>query len=419
MAAKPLTDEAIALTEKKMDMALDDIIKMSKTNSVKPKKQRVSNRGQKLVSNAGQDRFVKGRNFLDTRSSLRQGALARRRSNFQGNQFLASSEAARKAAVAPIRNRDFNQRRTFNGSDIIKMLNDFQSGAGEPRPGKLFPQKPAKPFGVSGGGSVYLSDYSSFSVDQNAFIYICLALLVLNCGYPCLFRWLSLIICVPPWIGCLYWAVATTVQKVAANGGGFTVKRLFQQANIAPKQKPQTLDSLFANMKEQRMRNLSQQSNGEFRLTLPGVSQDGRLPRHYQADGQGAKKNISPPVEWYNVPEGAKSLALVARDIDAPEPEAPIVPFNIWVVVDIPPTMKGLPEGFSGKEAEAGIKEGTNDLKKHGWEMPKMPNPGHRIEFKLLALDLELNLGNKVTVDKLLEASEGHVVGEAVFIVTT
>ncbi|KAG6387778.1 hypothetical protein SASPL_152971 [Salvia splendens] len=102
-------------------------------------------------------------------------------------------------------------------------------------------------------------------------------------------------------------------------------------------------------------------SSEEFRLTLPGASQDGRLPRHYLADGQGAKKNISPPVEWYNVPEGTKSLAL------------------------------GLPEGFSGKEVEAGVKEGTNDLKKHGWEMPKMPNPGHRIEFKLLALDQELN----------------------------
>ncbi|KAL1552742.1 hypothetical protein AAHA92_13506 [Salvia divinorum] len=162
-----------------MDMALDDIIKMSKTNSMKPKKQRVSNRGQKFVSNAGQDRFVKGRNFMDTRSSLRQGALAQRRSNFQGNQFPASSEAARKAAVAPIRHKDFNQRRALNVT--------------KPR------------------------------------------------------------------------AVATTVQKVAANGGGFTVKRPFQQANIAPKQKPQTLDSLFANMKEQRMRVLSQQSNGARR----------------------------------------------------------------------------------------------------------------------------------------------------------
>lgn len=34
------------------------------------------------------------------------------------------------------------------------------------------------------------------------------------------------------------------------------------QANTVPKQRPQTLDSRFANMKEQRMRALSQQNNG-------------------------------------------------------------------------------------------------------------------------------------------------------------
>ncbi|KAI3468603.1 hypothetical protein Pfo_025266 [Paulownia fortunei] len=179
MAAKPLTNEAIALTEKKMDMTLDDIIKMSKTNAVKPKKQRVSNLGQKFVDNAALDKSLKARRFMDTRSSIRQGALARRRSNFQGNQFPLATEAARKAAVVPSRNRAFNRSRPFN--------------VNKPRVG------------------------------------------------------------------------APTVQKVAANGGGFTVKKPLQQANVVPKQKPQTLDSLFANMKEQRMRVLSQQNNGSRR----------------------------------------------------------------------------------------------------------------------------------------------------------
>lgn len=71
----------------------------------------------------------------------------------------------------------------------------------------------------------------------------------------------------PPIFVC-YWcrAGSSTVQKVAANGGGFAVKKQPQQANAAaPKQKPQTLDSLFANMKEQRMRVLSQQTNGTRR----------------------------------------------------------------------------------------------------------------------------------------------------------
>ncbi|KAK7366683.1 hypothetical protein VNO80_08679 [Phaseolus coccineus] len=57
-------------------------------------------------------------------------------------------------------------------------------------------------------------------------------------------------------------------QRRAVNGG-FAAKHQpipspqKQRANvdIMPKQKPQTLDSLFANMKEQRMRVLSMQNN--------------------------------------------------------------------------------------------------------------------------------------------------------------
>ncbi|KAL8469080.1 hypothetical protein ACS0TY_032064 [Phlomoides rotata] len=50
-------------------------------------------------------------------------------------------------------------------------------------------------------------------------------------------------------------------QKVATNIGGFIVKKPFQQTNAVSKQKSQTLDSIFANMKEQRMRVFSQQHN--------------------------------------------------------------------------------------------------------------------------------------------------------------
>ncbi|GMP96676.1 hypothetical protein CsSME_00045211 [Camellia sinensis var. sinensis] len=114
MAAKPLTSETIALTEKKMDMTLDDIIKMSKSNTTKANKPRVSNRNQKFVNSAAQEKSTKVRRFMDSRSSLRQGVLAQRRSNFQGNQFPLATEAARKAAVAPFRNRAFNRSRGFN-----------------------------------------------------------------------------------------------------------------------------------------------------------------------------------------------------------------------------------------------------------------------------------------------------------------
>ncbi|KAI4353404.1 hypothetical protein L6164_002357 [Bauhinia variegata] len=155
-----------------------------------------------------------------------------------------------------------------------------------------------------------------------------------------------------------------------------------------------------------------------LRLASSTLHNNERMPRHHTDEGQGTKKNISPPLEWYDVPEGTKSFALVVEDIDAPEPDGPIVPWTHWVVVNIPPSVNKLPEGFSGKGEEmggdyAGIKEGHNDLKVPGWRGPRLPNHGHRIEFRLYALDDELHLGNKVTKEKVLDAIEGHVLGEA------
>lgn len=100
----------------------------------------------------------------------------------------------------------------------------------------------------------------------------------------------------------------------------------------------------------------------------------------------------------YNVPQGTKSLALVVEDIDAPDPSGPLVPWTIWVVVDIPPDMKGLPEGFSGNDEQdvAGIREGNNDHKIPGWRGPLMPSHDHRFQFKLFALSDKPNLGHTV-----------------------
>ncbi|KAI3842752.1 hypothetical protein MKW98_015419 [Papaver atlanticum] len=53
---------------------------------------------------------------MDSRSSLRQGALAQRRSSFQGNShFPLANEVANKAGTASARNnRPFNRSRQGN-----------------------------------------------------------------------------------------------------------------------------------------------------------------------------------------------------------------------------------------------------------------------------------------------------------------
>ncbi|KAL5715128.1 hypothetical protein ACHQM5_016997 [Ranunculus cassubicifolius] len=77
MAAKPLTSEAIALTEKKMDMTLEEIIKMNKKPAAKAAKvtkatnHRTSNKSQKpLNTSAAQGNSSKLRRYMDSRSSM-------------------------------------------------------------------------------------------------------------------------------------------------------------------------------------------------------------------------------------------------------------------------------------------------------------------------------------------------------------
>ncbi|KAL6547754.1 hypothetical protein OROHE_009459 [Orobanche hederae] len=231
MAMKPLTSEAIALTEKKMDMTLDDIIKMSQTHCMKPKKQRVSNKGQKFVNKVSQDDSLKVRRFMDTRSSIRQGALAQRRSNFQANQFPLATEAAKKAAVAPIRSRAFNQTRRFNVNKRIYFIL------------------------IKAYASMRLEAYASSRPTETP--QTCLTPLKHCSGWKVV-DLMDFYFCVE--VG------ASTVRKNVVNEGRFTVKKPAQVANGGPKQKPQTLDSLFATMKEERMRAISLQNNNGSRI---------------------------------------------------------------------------------------------------------------------------------------------------------
>jgi hypothetical protein len=159
---------------------------------------------------------------------------------------------------------------------------------------------------------------------------------------------------------------------------------------------------------------------GGMILSSKGISNGGRIPRKYTQVGQGAVKDVSPPLEWYNVPEETVSLAIIMEDPDSPDPADPSPnPFVHWVVVNIPPTMKGLPEGFAAKDVddeddEAGqIQEGGNDFKATGYRGPIPSASEHRYELHLYALDTKLKVPKKPSRDRVLEAMDGHILAEA------
>jgi Raf kinase inhibitor-like YbhB/YbcL family protein len=131
---------------------------------------------------------------------------------------------------------------------------------------------------------------------------------------------------------------------------------------------------------------------------------DGEIPSKYTCEGT----NVAPALAWSGVPDGAKTLALIVDDPDAPDPAAPKMTWVHWVVYALPPTVQGLPEG--GKLPES-AQEGLNDWKKRGYGGPCPPIGRHRYFFKLYALDFVPELTDATKAD-LERAMQGHVLAE-------
>ncbi|RMG08830.1 MAG: YbhB/YbcL family Raf kinase inhibitor-like protein [Cyanobacteria bacterium J055] len=129
------------------------------------------------------------------------------------------------------------------------------------------------------------------------------------------------------------------------------------------------------------------------------------IPSTYTCEG----KDISPPLSWSEPPEGTKSFALIVDD-----PDAPGRTFVHWVLYNLPPTTRQLPEGLSHQpELSLGGIQGKNDFDRYGYGGPCPPSGTHRYYFKLYALDTELDLALGVTKPQLLKEIEGHVLAEA------
>ena len=85
-------------------------------------------------------------------------------------------------------------------------------------------------------------------------------------------------------------------------------------------------------------------------ITSPAFSHDGSIPAVYTCDGE----DISPELNWSDIPGNAKSLVLILDDPDAPDPDAPKMVWVHWVLYNLPPDCQGLPEGVSA-EAPPGL----------------------------------------------------------------
>ena len=143
-------------------------------------------------------------------------------------------------------------------------------------------------------------------------------------------------------------------------------------------------------------------------IISPAFNHQGMIPAKYTCDGS----DVSPPLNWSEIPTNTKSLALIVDDPDAPDPAAPRMTWVHWILYDIPPAAHGLMEGASGR-LPPGIREGINDFRRTRYGGPCPPIGKHRYFFKLYALDKMLGAlpnASKGTVEK---AMQGHILMKA------
>lgn len=141
-----------------------------------------------------------------------------------------------------------------------------------------------------------------------------------------------------------------------------------------------------------------------IKLTSSAFEEGDAIPARHTCDGQ----DISPPLSWEAVPEGARSLALIVDD-----PDAPSGTFVHWVIYNLPADSEELAEGVPNEQTLSdGAMQGVNGFGTVGYRGPCPPGGVHRYFFKLYALDAELELSAGATKEDLLDAMEGHVLAE-------
>lgn len=146
----------------------------------------------------------------------------------------------------------------------------------------------------------------------------------------------------------------------------------------------------------------------DLNLTSSSFKSGELLSSRYTCSGE----DRSPVLQWESAPDGAKSLALLVED-----PDAPGGTFVHWVMYNMPPSLTELTENLS-KEADLPLvgTQGKNDFGRTGYNGPCPPRGStHHYYFRVFALDLDPQLKSGLNGRALREQIAGHILAEGVW----
>ena len=139
------------------------------------------------------------------------------------------------------------------------------------------------------------------------------------------------------------------------------------------------------------------------------------IPAKYTGEGA----DISPPLDWSDVPKNTKEYALILEDPDAPSGNGENYPFVHWIAYNFSPNVSSIPEGLPSKairiQLPVSLDQGINSFHQIGYSgpMPPIGSGLHHYRFTLYALDAELGVKPPITKEQLLKAIDGHTIATA------
>ena len=135
-------------------------------------------------------------------------------------------------------------------------------------------------------------------------------------------------------------------------------------------------------------------------IKSPSFENNSLLPPKFTCDGD----NVSPTLEFLDVPEETQSLVLIVDD-----PDAPVGIWTHWVIYNIPGNVRKIGENKTPEGAMLGI----NDFGVGNYGGPCPPFGTHRYFFKLYALSSNLDLGPGATKNDVEASMESLVIQKA------
>jgi Raf kinase inhibitor-like YbhB/YbcL family protein len=139
-----------------------------------------------------------------------------------------------------------------------------------------------------------------------------------------------------------------------------------------------------------------------MKLTSTAFEHNGWIPVKYSCKGE----DISPPLEWQDVPKETKSFVLILSD-----PDAPMGTWDHWIVINLNSSQTSLPENTTSHTIS--LEMLPNSWGKNNYGGPCPPSGTHHYIFDLYALDTKLTLSQNTDKKTLLKTIKPHIIETA------